>query len=112
MSTNAQLQPWGLTQRLDALDVAVMTRGELIELYGAIGFLIDARPSNLCEVLDLDDAREKREAAQPTPSTSRAGGWIEHQYKSSGGKRYGPYEYECWREGGKKKSRYLGRVKS
>ena len=107
--SNAQLQEWGLAQQLAALGADQMTRTELIELYGTIGFLIDARPGP-CEVLDLGDAREKREAAQPT--STHPGGWIEHQYKSSHGKRYGPYEYECWREGGKKKSRYIGRVKT
>jgi hypothetical protein len=49
----------------------------------------------------------------PSPSSSNAAiagtqGWIETYYIKRGEKEYGPYRRHCWREGGKKRHKYLG----
>jgi hypothetical protein len=46
-----------------------------------------------------------------TPSTTApqaAGGWIETYFVHRCGREYGPYRKRCWREGGRKRSQYLG----
>jgi hypothetical protein len=84
---------------------AVLARDDLLELKAAIDALLVATEPI---VIDLDDERERRRPeAKPKRS---AQGWIEISYKTVKGKRYGPYRYLRWHQGGSKKSKYLGKV--
>lgn len=44
------------------------------------------------------------------PNKPNAGGTIEEKFFSRNGKTYGPYRYLRFREGGKLRSKYLGKV--
>ena len=64
--------------------------------------------------------RDEQEAEQEPEAVAGAvaveggkgpSGWIEYKYISRGGKRWGPYEYLRWREGGRLRSKYLGKVR-
>lgn len=91
----------------DALiqSAATFAREELLELKAAIDALLIAT-----NPIDLDEEREKRRPeAKPKRS---AEGWIETSYKTTKGKRYGPYRYLRWYQGSVKKSKYLGKAPS
>jgi hypothetical protein len=86
---------------------AVLARDDLLELKAAIDALLVATEPI---VIDLDDERERRRPeAKPKRS---AAGWTETTYKIVNGKKYGPYRYLRWYQGGSKKSKYLGKVPS
>jgi hypothetical protein len=59
---------------------------------------------------------ERPEPVDPVAAVEAAGsggqggasGWIETYFVSRSGREYGPYRRRCWREGGKKRSQYLG----
>ena len=82
---------------------ATLARDDLLELKAAIDALVRAT-----EPIDLDQERERR---RPEAKAKRsAQGWIETSCKTVKGKRYGPYKYLRWYQGGIKKSKYLGKV--
>jgi hypothetical protein len=83
---------------------ATLARDDLLELKAAIDALLVATEPI---VIDLDDERERRRPEAPAKRS--AAGWIELQYKTVNGKRYGPYKYLKWRQGRIKKSKYLGK---
>lgn len=82
---------------------AVLARDDLLELKAAIDALVIATDN----VVDLDDARDRLRPEAPAKRSAQ--GWIELQYKNVGGKKYGPYRYLRWHQGGCKKSKYLGK---
>jgi hypothetical protein len=85
---------------------AALARDDLLELKAAIDALLVATEPP--PVIELDDERSRR---RPEPKIKASpGGWIETSYKTVKGKRYGPYRYLRWHQGGIKKSRYLGKV--
>jgi hypothetical protein len=87
---------------------ATLARDDLLELKAAIDALLIATEPP--PVIELDDERSRR---RPKPKAKRsADGWIEITYKTSKGKRYGPFRYLRWRQGAIKKSKYLGKVPS
>jgi hypothetical protein len=87
---------------------ATLARDDLLELKAAIDALVIATEPP--KIIDLDDARDR---LRPEPKAKRsAEGWIEITYKTSKGKRYGPFRYLRWRQGAIKKSKYLGKVPS
>lgn len=47
----------------------------------------------------------------PNNTSGKGGGdgWVETRWVMRGKKRHGPYLYHCWREGGKRRCRYLGK---
>jgi hypothetical protein len=88
---------------------AALARDDLLELKAAIDALVIATEPPP-KIIDLDDARDR---LRPESKAKRsAGGWIEITYKTSKGKRYGPFRYLRWRQGSIKKSKYLGKVPS
>lgn len=91
----------------DALiqSAATFARDDLLELKAAIDALVIATEPQP-NVIDLDDARDRLRPEAPSKRSSE--GWIELQYKTVNGKRYGPYRYLRWRQGTVKKSKYLG----
>lgn len=94
---------------------ATLPRDDLLALKQAIDALVIAtQPMTLgrSETIDLDEERERRRPEAKAKEKRSADGWIETSYKSSNGKRYGPYRYLRWWQGGVKKSKYLGRVPS
>lgn len=44
------------------------------------------------------------------PAAAAPKSWIELRYVKRRGKVYGPYRYRRWREGGRMRSRYLGKA--
>jgi hypothetical protein len=85
---------------------AVLARDDLLELKAAIDALLVATEPPP-KIIDLDDARDR---LRPEPPAKRsAQGWIETSSKTVKGKRYGPYKYLRWYQGGVKKSKYLGK---
>jgi hypothetical protein len=81
-------------------------------------FMLEVLPtlanSDLLEVIEAaSDILEEREQAEvgygaaPAESSSRGGGWLE--LKTVNG--CGPYVYRRWREGGRLRSEYVGKVR-
>lgn len=61
---------------------------------------------------DTKDRTEERNDADTPLAKAKGGRWREEKMirDSKTGKIYGPYLYERWREGGKCRSKYLGKV--
>lgn len=74
---------------------------------GALLAVIDAARAILSE-REQDTLGQSGQEAAPKSSVPRGGGWLE--LKMIG--KYGPYVYRRWREGGRLRSQYVGKVKN
>jgi hypothetical protein len=74
--------------RVEAIAAAVNVKVELVE-----------RPEPADPMAVAEASGAGRDAAN---------GWVETYYIKRKGKEYGPYRRHCWREGGKKRHKYLG----
>ena len=62
---------------------------------------------------EQENAQQEHVGDQPgMPNKGRGSGWLERRWVRDGksGKVYGPYLYWCWREGKKRRARYLGKA--
>jgi len=81
---------------------------DLRELYAALGGLIEAlETSHEPPESELEKDGTKEEAVQPSKEVTR--GHIEAKYIPRGNKRHGPYLYLRYWQGGKLRSKYLGK---
>ncbi len=62
------------------------------------------------EAIAIEAKADPVAAVEATGSGGQGGaiGWVETYFVSRSGREYGPYRRRCWREGGKKRSQYLG----
>jgi hypothetical protein len=53
---------------------------------------------------------KSEETSELLPNKTEAGSWTEEKWIERKGKPYGPYLYRRWRESGKLRSQYLGKL--
>ena len=87
-------------------DAAQLDRTDLLELQNAIAQMVGPAPRD--NLIKLDEYRTPAPPA-PQPTKPGSGGWIENQYKTINGKKYGPYRYYRYWDGSIKRSKYLGK---
>lgn len=89
--------------------LAAWELADLQELHAALGGLIEALETpQETSVPESDDGDNREEVTQRSPQGSR--GHIEAKYIPRGNKRHGPYLYLRYWQGGKLRSKYLGKA--
>jgi hypothetical protein len=67
---------------------------------------------DIAVITNSPNATDDAFASTIAPAAAAPKSWIELRYVKRNGKVYGPYRYRRWREGGRLRSRYLGKAKT